>query len=181
MNDLAILVANWAPSRAPLKWLVVNLVCWVASLVLLAHLLLSLLLWEVDHDDSLAPFAASLYLLWNFSTTVVWCAESGLKWLEQRVLVTTSLPTTTTTTTPLVSGWAQALEVVVALYFLVDSIHLLIKWRLQEDDLEANLLEASVASLAYLWVSVECWQLQYRRRSGFSHEGQLLDHDNDGN
>jgi hypothetical protein len=177
MHDLAMLVANWAPSRAPLKWLAVNLVCWVASLVLLAHLLLSLLLWEVEGDASLKPVAASLYLIWNFSTTVVWCVESGLKFLEQQhVLAPTSRPSSSSQ--PLGSGWALRLEVAVAIYFLADSIHLLIQWRLRDDDLEANLLEASVSSLAYLWVSVECWQLHYGRLPGFTHVSELLRDDN---
>ena len=157
MDDWMI---QWSPKRHPRGWLVVNLVCLVASLALAANIVLFF-----RDDPELRPVGAALYLLYNFTTTLIWCVEIGLTAWEQQAEFSSSssswLSRLLRNTT-----WPVRLELIVAVYFFADSLHLLWKWRLTKNKLEAGLWDAMIGSVAYLYVAYDCWNVLRGRSAG---------------
>ena len=104
----------------------INIACFLASSILLVYLLVA---QEVDFAER--PFAKGSYLAWNFATTAVWMLEVGLR------LYGTYREEATTREKHL---WVW-LEAVLAVVFLYDSIRLIDQWRLEDQDLEEDMLD----------------------------------------
>jgi len=178
LGDSLLLLQNskWSPNHHPAAWFWINAACLAASLVLVADILVC---WW-DGEPELRPVAAALYLFYNVTTTLVWCFEIGWTAWEQQQ--------TTTTRSKVVDDspscmrllhchgvtWPVRIELVLAVVFLVDSVRLLWEWRLRKDDLEANLWEALLNALAYLYVAYGCWSRQKKRRDFVDLEAGLV-------
>jgi hypothetical protein len=128
--------AKFAPRNAPFSWLVINTVLFIWSLLLVI---------EVTMDSTLKPLERThLYLVWNFGTTFCWCAE-----LVLTVLANAQEANRTNGATG--DSWATILELVLAIYFTSDSIHLFRKWRKADQDIIVELLDATLTTLAYFY------------------------------
>jgi hypothetical protein len=176
------------PDQRPLAWTWINVLCLVWSLILVTDIFLV----HVDTDLEDRPGARAMYLVWNFATTFVWCFEVGLKQVAAVCYHVGSrnygggdggdtgrdgiMATTTSTSSTLQESrrrglelffdhWAvRWIEMLLAVFFLVDSFRLLYKWRLKHGDLDAELGEAVLNVLAYLFISYESWILYQRLR-----------------
>ena len=158
-------LASYAPATHPVVWCITNSVCAFASALALADLLIAT-------DDFLErPFATALYLIWNFATTGVWLVEIGLTvvwhiWTAlnedgNRTMASDAGFWSLVTRIP----WIPRIELLLAVYFLLDSMRLLWKWQLQGQDVEAELVEVVINFLAYLYM---CWETYSRAASSSS-------------
>ena len=146
-SDVRQRIIACAPERYPFGWLMVNLVCLVATSVTLGDMLIA------TDDLSERPRAAALYLVWNFGTTIIWLVEVGLsiallqsREQERRV------------------SWEKPVELILAIYFTFDSLHLLWKWKVQKQDIEEELFDVSVNLLGFLFISYDTYTT-YRKES----------------
>lgn len=128
--------AQWAPVQRPTAWLGVNILCALASFIVLAHSLAALDL------SAYHPSAEALYFVYSAVTTVLWCLEIGLTVWERRW---TEQPLTAITYA----------ELLLAVVFGYDSIALALAWRLNQGDLEVNAWDAGLNALAYLYAAWE--------------------------
>lgn len=136
-RDCRAWVVDLSPAKRPFEWLLINLLCCGASIVILFDTIMSL------QHPSWHAFASATYLVYNCATTAVWCIEMSLTVLHRF-----------SSKEPL--SWALKIEVALALFFFYDSMQLLMEWRLFEDDGWENLFDAVFNILAYLYVSYEC-------------------------
>jgi hypothetical protein len=135
--------------KHPLAWTIVNL-----TVVLLS---ISLFL-DIDHaTDNRAerPGAIAEYLLYNFGTSVGWVFEvtpkAYVSWKNNEFGSAGD------------GGWIVIAESLASLYFVGDSIRLLIKWKLHRKDLDQPLMDAFVGIISYSYLTVESFQTWRKR------------------
>mmetsp|Transcript_26510 Transcript_26510/g.52804 ORF Transcript_26510/g.52804 Transcript_26510/m.52804 type:complete len:189 (-) Transcript_26510:97-663(-) len=120
------LAKNWNPERHPELWLSINAVCLASSIVVLADTIVA------ESTLSERPFAMGLYILWNFVTTTVWCAEAALQKFD---------PCSDN------SKWAREEWALVA-YFIIDSMCLSVRLR-NSSNVEGRMENIIISCLAY--------------------------------
>jgi hypothetical protein len=133
-------LAKYAPMNAPLSWFVVNAVLFLWSLLQVI---------EIVMDSTLYPlYRTQLYLLWNFGTTFCWCTE---------VVLTALAHTQEAQRTENAQGnsWATILELVLAIYFTIDSIHLFQRWRKPDGDIVGELFDATLNTIGYCYLMLK--------------------------
>lgn len=150
------------PDQSPLAWTCINLFCLVWSLILVFDIFL------VEEDLEDRPGAAAMYLVWNFGTTAVWCVEVGLQQVGYHASCHDDKNhgtffinnhgddgggTQRTRFKLLLDRWVRWIELGLAVFFLVDSMMLLYKWRLAHNHLEEELGEVLINVFAYLFIS----------------------------
>ena len=161
-------MTRWAPQGNPSIWFVINITCLTASFVTLVDLLVA-----SDYDLSERPTAQALYLLWNFGTTAVWCAEIGL---SAAFIVLQQQQQESTSSSWNAIGWDKRLELLLALYFTADSAHLLWKWKIKKQKLDEELGDACLSLLGYFYTSYETYQQKrQRQQEGSSEEQSTVD------
>ena len=129
--------AKFVPKNAPYSWLVVNAVLCIWSLLLAI---------EIAMDPTLRPLERThLYLVWNFGSCFCWCAELALTALANAQESNGSHCTKG-------NSWAMIAEFVLAIYFTSDSIQLFRTWQEAEDDIVGEFFDATLATLAYLYM-----------------------------
>jgi len=120
------LAKNWNPEHHPELRLLINAVCLASSIVVLADTIVA------ESTLSERPFAISLYILWNFVTTTVWCAEVALQKFD---------PCSDN------SKWAREEWALVA-YFIIDSMRLSVRLR-KSSTIEGRMENIIISCLAY--------------------------------
>lgn len=123
-------------SLKPLIWAIVNIVVVILSLSLAVHIL------DADDDRRERPGAIAEHLLYNFATTVIWFAQVVSNtydiWKHQirhsKIMV--------------------VVEWIICIYCIWDSAHLLMRLRLNNDDLGIGFLEAvyGIGFYSYMFV-----------------------------
>ena len=136
------LLQGWEPEANPLVWLGVNAVCLFGSVVVLALAL--------SRDKKGHHVARQSYLAYNLLTSLVW-------WTE------VSLPVISRGLTALRGIWAK-IELLVALYFLVDSVIVVNAWRLKKDHTASMVEDTAVNLAAYLYMVVLTGRTLWKRR-----------------
>ena len=96
-------------------WTTVNAVCFLASVWLL--------LWIVWGDRAAKVAEKQAYLFYNVLTTAVWCWEVIVVRKDQK--------------------WATIVEAVLAVFFLGDSVTVLLDWKFQNQHLKLMFVELS--------------------------------------
>ena len=130
---------EFSPAVQPHPWLVINLLFCGASVTILLDVLLSL------HKARAQVIAEELFLVYNCTSTAIWCLQMVLTVLERRV-------------TEQCLTWPIRLEVCLALFFFYDSVQLISAWRVHDDEVARQDLRSSlINTFAYLYVSYEMW------------------------
>ena len=135
-------IIKLAPANSPSLWLCINFVCCLWSVLLVVSIL-----------STMSPLnrleGTQLYFIWNFGTTLVWCIEAGLNgyYARQHQLSNTNSR----------FPWTSVLEVALAIYFTADSIHLFRKWLKPDQDIEGELADTIVSTLAYAYQLYHIW------------------------
>ena len=141
-EKMECLIAATAPEENPLIWCFVNLLCLLFSLETLANLLLS------TQDLSERPTAKGLYLIWNFGTTLVWVTEVSLSVAFQRQNQQQRRQSL---------SWEKRIELLAAIYFAWDSLHLLWKWKIKKQDLDEEIWDVCINTLVFLYAAYETY------------------------
>eukprot|EP00977_Amphora_coffeiformis_P011258 scaffold2707_cov169-Amphora_coffeaeformis.AAC.14 len=154
INTTTTAAASWSPAKRPLAWAILNGICFLASALVLVDIFVA------QEDLAERPWARGGYLCWNFATTLVW-------WVEVTLIVADHLPA------PL--SWEHWIELLLVVYFVADSAHLLYKWKIRKQNFEEEIADVSVNMTIYLFVLVKGLHL-YRQRRDFipvqSEEGK---------
>lgn len=152
--SLESLLQSWTPKNSPVPWITVNVLCFASSAALFLVTLIA------EDDSQYRIFAKQSYLFWNFSTTVVWCVEVGLRVYASRREVKLQ----------------QRIELAVAAYFTTDSAILLHKFKVKKEDIDVVLFEVAINTLAYLHVLRETMQECREQNRGYHEvDGEELD------
>ena len=155
---------NQPGSAVVVVWTVINAILCVWSLLLLYQIL-----WTSQSPTD-RLYGERLYLIWNFGTTLVWCLEVG--WTmriksqdnnddnrnrRQDGRAASAAATTTWSWCPSL----DCIQLLIAIYFLLDSLHLLIKWKVK-GDIDEELFDVIISSVAYLGQLVHTGRSWYR-------------------
>ena len=118
------------PETNPLAWTVINCLVFLWSTVVLV------LITTTSEGVIQRRYGEQMYISWNFGTTTIWCLEIGLMvWFHGQA-----------------STWEQRIELLLAVYFLFDSVHLFVKWRNPKEDLEEEFFDVLINDIAFLWI-----------------------------
>jgi hypothetical protein len=138
-RKVLVSLERWVPSRHPSLWVVINSLCLASSIAVLAQVLLA------TDDEVERPEAAAWYFVWYFGTCVIWCIEAGLEswWSHSAHVVGGTV-------------WARespssAIELVIAVYFSIDSVLLLYRWEIMKQDVYAELFDVIISCAAYTY------------------------------
>ena len=130
---------EFSPAVQPHTWLVINLLCCGASVTVLLDVLLSL------HKVRAQVIAEELFLVYNCTSTAIWCLQTILTILYRRA-------------SERCLNWPIRLEVCLALFFFYGSVQLISAWHVHDDDVARQDLRSSLFNtFAYLYVSYELW------------------------
>ena len=141
-----------SPEQSPLRWAVINAICFLASVALFIDILIA----EIDLSERLIARAG--YLIWNFGTTVVWLSEVA-------PTIQYSYP---------VLKWEHCVETLLAVYFTVDSFHLLYKWKIKKQDIEEELWDVAINAIVYAFAFARVFSIYKRsKRESFQKEGGI--------
>ena len=119
------------------------------TVVLFSVILFFDILTAVDHRSE-RPGAVAEYLIYNFGTSVLWIVEIALRVDDK----SKDQP-------HVIAEW------IVAVYFVCDSIDLLVKWKLTEKDLDGDLVEAFVGIISYSYMAYETFEPYYKSKSEY--------------
>ena len=138
---------DWIPQESPQRWIWINATLSAASIGVAVDQLVA----TTTQEFSERPTAQALYLLWNFGTTVVWMMEIVLQ------IVYYHNHQTSTLLLPL-EVWVEG---ALGVYFLGDSVRLLIRWKLHptNNKLEGELWDVGISIVAYLGLAIRFWIL----------------------
>ena len=130
---------GFSPAVQPHPWFIINLICCGASVTVLLDVFLSM------HKVRAQMMAEELFLVYNCTSTAIWCLQMILTVLERRV-------------TAQCLTWPVRLEVCLALFFFYDSVQLISAWRVHDDEVaRQDLMSALINTVAYLYISYEMW------------------------
>ena len=168
-------------------WTALNAAALAASLLLAVELIFALDDW---HEK---PNAAGLYLIWNFSTTLLWVVEVSFRVYDWRLhhhrrrereigssdgsFLSSLRNMTTVDSIELVVEWTFAM------LFTIDSIKLLIKWKVKNQDIEEDLVEAVLNIIAFGYITIATLQdyheetMAARNESDYQQLGEGNVHD----
>mmetsp|Transcript_5870 Transcript_5870/g.12543 ORF Transcript_5870/g.12543 Transcript_5870/m.12543 type:complete len:158 (-) Transcript_5870:682-1155(-) len=136
-------------SPNPLVWTIVNLVVVFVSVVLLYDISFAF------EDRKERPGAVGEYLAYNFVTTVLWVVEVSLRTHQVRINKEHKK-------LELADDAWIIVELLAALYFVGDSLHLVIEWKLKDEDLTEDSMDVVVGIISYSYITVATY-LDYKR------------------
>uniref|UniRef100_A0A7S3L231 Uncharacterized protein n=1 Tax=Amphora coffeiformis TaxID=265554 RepID=A0A7S3L231_9STRA len=140
LRDCSSWTVRIAPIRKPMRWFVVNVFWAVISTAIFIDTVVS-----YRHERA-RVVAEELYLVYNGISTAIWCLEVGLTVLERRVVRQRPLT------------YTDRLEVVLAIFFLWDSIQGLMAWQVHQEDVMGNIWATLISIVAYIYVATRCWR-----------------------
>lgn len=174
-----------SPDGAPRAWLLINAVCLLWSVLLLIVLCVA-----TDEDSWSRRMAQEQYLVYNLMTTIIWVTEIGLTvyvaygWVER-------MPASSLSVSSIIE---YVVELLMAAYFLLDSIAVVVQHRWVQttnnkndngDDgspvkhMDNMTLAAVVGVAAYLYMTIHCAK-RVRREQMITDQGfEALGDDNE--
>ena len=153
-SRIRIALEPLVPINSPAPWIAINSVCCIGSVVLIRQVLRTA--GPVER-----PYGTQEYITWNLITTFFWITEIGLTvWFN-----------------PVMSSWVHRIELVIAFYFMIDSIDMLYHWQIPDEDIKAELLDVTICALAYFFELIVT--IRAYRRLVSEHEQDLCVIDND--
>jgi hypothetical protein len=138
---------QWVPSLSPTRWFIINECLLFYTLAQFSIIVMSV------KDSGAKPTVAASYILWNFSTTIVWCFESGLEswWIIRTGALSMVDPEKDLSS---ITVLAYIIELSVALYFLFDSIIFLLEWQVTTQDKTSSLFDVTLNSAIYFYAAI---------------------------
>lgn len=143
---------QWVPSLNPQRWLVMNVILvWFSSIILIIEI-------ENPGENGLS-LAAESYIIYNFGTTIIWCFEAGFEsWWSIRTRTMSQKDLFTWKVFFIVA------EVVVAVFFLVDSCVLFWKWKIVGFDIVSSSYDILANLIFYLYAMTrDCVRINQQR------------------
>eukprot|EP00525_Craspedostauros_australis_P013770 CAMPEP_0198135372 /NCGR_PEP_ID=MMETSP1442-20131203/60555_1 /TAXON_ID= /ORGANISM="Craspedostauros australis, Strain CCMP3328" /LENGTH=195 /DNA_ID=CAMNT_0043796537 /DNA_START=315 /DNA_END=902 /DNA_ORIENTATION=+ len=150
---------EWVPEKAPKKWFIINVICALASVVVLVELLVASDEWAER------PWATALYFVWDFGTTFVWVVETGLEVAYRK--------SDHTDASLSCDHWA---ELVVAAYLLLDSGHTLLVGKTLKGGLGSETFAVVVNIIFFVLIAAKTWE---DMRAKQQQQQQSLEDDGD--
>jgi hypothetical protein len=135
------------PVIPSLVWISLNALALAASLFLAFQLTFALDDWQAR------PHAAGWYLVWNVGTTLLWAIEVSVRVYEFWSRNTKRWHSMTT-----VDSIELVVEWTFALLFAMDSIHLLIQWKVKKQDIEEDLIQVVLSVIAFGYITIATLQ-----------------------
>ena len=157
-----------APVNAPRLWTLINAICFIWSICLAIDLIYADAPSLLDHLSH--KFA---YLVWNFGTTIIWLMEIGLTAYEVEL---TTFDVFYFHDSEYIS---MLLELMLALYFTIDSLILFVNWHMADFDINDGFWNATISALAYCYVLVKSHFDYSNKREYASLEDTLQDFNED--
>lgn len=136
-----------SPEQSPLRWAVINAACFLASVAVFVDVLVA------ETDVSERPAARASYLIWNFGTTIVWLFEVA-------TIIHYRYPAL---------KWEHCVEILLAVYFTVDSIHLIYMWQIKKQDVEEELWDVAINAVVYAIVLERVVSICKRKSDSIQH------------
>ncbi|CAB9520983.1 expressed unknown protein [Seminavis robusta] len=161
-------VMQLTPGKNPLLWVIINAFVVMYSL----YLLLLVANYAADDTRKALRLADQSYLVYDFSTTIIWVVET---FLGVATIVGEGRKECWKFSIP-----ASMLHVLVSLFFLWDSYATLDKWKWRQEDIIVDMFWVIMNLMAYLVVLAETTYhfVQLRRRR---HQySQLDNHEHNG-
>eukprot|EP00536_Pseudo-nitzschia_multiseries_P016386 jgi/Psemu1/46024/gm1.46024_g len=138
-------------STRPLIWFIVNLAVVLFSIALAIDIIVA-----VNHERE-RPGAVAEYLTYNFVTSAIWLVEVASNTYDIRTRKSHH------------SRASLVIEWIICLYYVWDSTRLLIKWKLNADDLGNDWVQAVSGIVTYAYMAAVSF-LDYRKsRAGDSY------------
>ena len=180
------------PDQNPLFWLIVNSICCAYSLQLLLVIFFNAqYMNDVDDDgdivddnnpnDSSSPsrsssngmaFAQQTYLLYDLTTTIVWCTEASLNTFFRGNSSSTadhnggddsgggvSLVVSIVTS----QQFSNYVEWILALYFVSDSLNEVYKWKFKSQETEVMTIAVILTFVGYLYKVIQEYPIIHKR------------------
>jgi hypothetical protein len=142
------------PINSPAPWIAINSACCLGSAFLIYQVLQTA--GPVER-----PYGTQEYIAWNTVTTSLWVIEVGLTvWYD-----------------PVMSSWIHRFELVIAFYFMIDTIRMLRHWQETDDDVNAELLDVTICALAYFYELIVTVRAFRQRRAEQEQDIDVIDDD----
>jgi hypothetical protein len=142
------------PINSPAPWIAINSVCCLISVFLIHQVLRSA--GPIER-----PYGTQEYITWNLVTTSFWVIEVGLTvWYDPRM-----------------SSWVHRIELVIAFYFMIDSIDMLYHWQVPDEEIGAELLDVTICALAYAFELIVTIRAYRKRRAQQERDACAVDND----
>ena len=143
----------YAPLKARKSWILINALCLVWS---------SLLCFEIYYKPGPLERLAGThaYLTWSCVTTIVWVAEASLTFLEMRQSTTNQNGVCTGRCLSFKSAgdFGMIVELLIAVYFLADSVKVFWIWHTPDANTEGEFLDAIINGVIYASQFIRlCW------------------------
>ena len=140
---------QWVPRLSPTRWFIINECLLFYTLAQFSIIVMSV------KDSGTKPTVAASYILWNFSTTIVWCFESGLEsWWIIRTGALSMVDPENEKDLSSITVLAYLIELSVAFYFLFDSIIFLLEWQVTTQDKTSSLFDVALNSAIYFYAAI---------------------------
>jgi hypothetical protein len=153
-SRLRIALEPLVPINSPAPWIAINSACCLGSVYLIHQVLHTA--GPIER-----PYGTQLYIAWNTVTTLFWLVEVGLTvWYN-----------------PVMSSWVHRIELVIAFYFMVDSIRMIRQWREPDDNVKAELIDVTICALAYFFELIVTIRAYRRRRAEQEQDACVVDDD----
>lgn len=151
-------LVKYSPPKAPKTWLFINIVCAIWSILLFIEILYTL--GPLERLEG-----TQAYLIYSFGTTTVWVIQVTLTCIHQQSILLESDDTNSnspnqTNTSYLIfrmiylqtSGDYEIwMELILAVYFLFDSLSSFVEWKKADLDVTSQGLDAFVNFAGYIY------------------------------
>ena len=136
----------YVPEESHRVWTIINNIFAITGCFLVLDLILA------QGDVSERPFASGFYVLFNFSTCLVWVVESGLSFTYQHFHLVQR------------TAWYTKLELIIAVYFAVTTFVALWTWKVDNGKMAqqaTSLWEVALDTSFYIYLSIRSWRTGY--------------------
>lgn len=158
---------NTAPRSSPRTWMFLNGTLLVASGALLGYLFFYIPDENKQEALKARPRVRALYLLCNVTSTIVWCLQVSLK------SATVIYKKRHKNKKSKHRRWTVAslvLESLIAIYMILESLHVLYKWKLvrkRNRQVEAEVYDLIVTALAYAYAFLQSRRYKRIRKKDY--------------
>ena len=169
------ILKEWVPSQSPRTWLGINAFYFLYSLLISFYIVISL------RETGERPGAFGGYLVWNFSTTIIWCLEAGLESLW--IFETTGMAAQEENEGdegPTSPWWhklasldyaANVVELLLAMFYVVVSSTLLWEWKIKNQNVEDSLFDVVTNLTFYFYAMVRDFVRIHNAKTTRNKEG----------
>ncbi|GFH55397.1 hypothetical protein CTEN210_11873 [Chaetoceros tenuissimus] len=147
-------IANYSPPKSPKTWLFINITCAIWSILLFIEILYTL--GPLERLEGTRE-----YLIYSFGTTIVWVIEVTFTCIHHQSILLTSDDTNSSSNTSYLifrmiyfqtrEDYEIWVELILAVYFLFDSMDSFVQWKKADLDVTSQGLDAFVNFAGYIY------------------------------